>query len=204
MVPDSALKRCRECQRLLPFGDFYERGTGHMGVCKECARSRSKAYYASHREQSRLYYMAHREQVMARSNAYYAQNRERILSRAKGDKAFVERARANHKRWRDAHSEKMRAKNKAHRVRQRQQVRQTTYELVDPVEVFEKAKWRCRLCGCKIPRDLRGGIEPNAPTIDHIVPLSLGGPHTRANLQCLCRRCNMAKSDMYQGQLRFA
>jgi 5-methylcytosine-specific restriction endonuclease McrA len=31
-------------------------------------------------------------------------------------------------------------------------------------------------------------------TVDHIVPLALGGGNHRANLQCLCERCNKSKN----------
>lgn len=31
--------------------------------------------------------------------------------------------------------------------------------------------------------------------LDHIVPISKGGPHTYSNTQCLCRDCNLKKSD---------
>ena len=43
----------------------------------------------------------------------------------------------------------------------------------------------CKLCGHAIPFDLMHG--------DHIVPWSLGGPTTIANLQALCGSCNLRK-----------
>lgn len=33
------------------------------------------------------------------------------------------------------------------------------------------------------------------PTMDHVVPLSQGGPHDKSNLQPLCHLCNSLKSD---------
>mgnify|MGYP001967735241 CR=1 FL=1 len=53
--------------------------------------------------------------------------------------------------------------------------------------------WVCQACGRSTPRSLRGTIDPCAPEIDHITPLSKGGPHTANNVQLLCRRCNGAK-----------
>jgi len=69
------------------------------------------------------------------------------------------------------------------------------YENVNPVFVFERDGWRCQICGKKTPRRNRGTRYPNAPEIDHRIPLSLGGPHTYKNVQCACRRCNIEKSN---------
>lgn len=63
-------------------------------------------------------------------------------------------------------------------------------ETVSPIKVFERDGWRCKLCGIETPRALRGLPVHNAPELDHVVPLSKGGPHTYANTQCLCRSCN--------------
>lgn len=70
----------------------------------------------------------------------------------------------------------------------------------NPVEVLQRDGWRCRLCGIKTPQRLRGSTEPNAPELDHIVPLSQGGSHTKQNTQCTCRRCNAAKGSKPLGQ----
>ena len=73
-------------------------------------------------------------------------------------------------------------------------------EVVDPMVVFGRDGWRCKLCGCKTPRRLRGTTDDRAPELDHVVPLSLGGSHSYANTQCLCRRCNQAKGATIAGQ----
>lgn len=74
-------------------------------------------------------------------------------------------------------------------------------ESIDPLRVFERDGWRCHLCGCRTPRRLRGSCEPNAPELDHVVPLALGGTHTWANVACSCRACNNAKGAKALGQL---
>lgn len=66
-----------------------------------------------------------------------------------------------------------------------------SYEAVDPFVVFERDSWTCQICHCSTPPDLRGHMTaPNAPTLDHIVPLRAGGPHTYANTRCACHSCN--------------
>lgn len=72
---------------------------------------------------------------------------------------------------------------------------------IDPIRVFERDKWRCHLCGCRTPKRLRGSYEPNAPELDHIIPLAAGGSHTWGNVACSCRQCNIAKSDQPMGQI---
>lgn len=74
-----------------------------------------------------------------------------------------------------------------------------------PEAVFRRDRWACQLCGKRTPRRLVGSnADPNAPTVDHIVPIAHGGGHTWDNVQCLCRRCNIAKSATVKGQLRLA
>lgn len=68
-------------------------------------------------------------------------------------------------------------------------------ERFNELEVLARDGWRCCLCGIETPRELRGTFDPRAPEIDHIIPVSRGGPHTRRNTQCACRRCNLLKGD---------
>lgn len=69
------------------------------------------------------------------------------------------------------------------------------------LRIFERDKWRCRLCGRKTPMKLRGTYEDAAPELDHVIPLSKGGGHVQENVQCTCRRCNLGKGDRPMGQL---
>lgn len=74
------------------------------------------------------------------------------------------------------------------------------YESVDKIKVFNRDKWHCKQCGCSTPQSLKGSYKDNAPELDHIIPLSKGGPHTYSNTQLLCRSCNLNKSDKLIGQ----
>lgn len=76
-----------------------------------------------------------------------------------------------------------------------------TVESVNPFMVFKRDGWRCKLCGCKAPKRLRGTADDRAPELDHVVPLALGGEHSYANTQCLCRKCNQAKGATVAGQM---
>ena len=71
---------------------------------------------------------------------------------------------------------------------------------VDPIRVFDRDDWACQICGIDTPRELRGSFEPQAPELDHIIPLSKGGEHSYRNTQCTCRQCNGAKGSRLPDQ----
>ena len=54
------------------------------------------------------------------------------------------------------------------------------------IEIFVRDNWRCGYCGERVDRT-------NA-TLDHIVPQSMGGTHSRHNLRTACLMCNSIKS----------
>lgn len=65
--------------------------------------------------------------------------------------------------------------------------------------IFERDGWRCQLCGKMTRKDqarLMGGKDyyPDAPTIDHMVPVSKGGTNDESNLQTAHWSCNSIKS----------
>lgn len=73
------------------------------------------------------------------------------------------------------------------------------YEKVDRVEVFERDGWVCQLCGDPVDREATTRTAMSA-TLDHIIPVSRGGPHTMGNLQCAHFRCNLRKANHHPGE----
>lgn len=72
-------------------------------------------------------------------------------------------------------------------------------ETVIDIKVFERDKWRCKMCGCKVQKkDVNAG---NAAELDHIIPIAKQGIETYSNVQTLCRNCNQSKRDKLVGQL---
>lgn len=58
--------------------------------------------------------------------------------------------------------------------------------------VFERDKWTCHLCDRTVART-KSVPHPRAATIDHLIPLALGGTHTLANVATACFECNTRK-----------
>lgn len=79
------------------------------------------------------------------------------------------------------------------------------YEPIRTRAILDRDGWRCQICGCELlPRWTKlNNTEtphPRSPTIDHIVPLSLGGDgpgHRPDNVQAACWQCNNKKSDSF-------
>ena len=90
----------------------------------------------------------------------------------------------------------------AYRKARKLRLRGVKVDNVNPIDVLDRDKWTCQLCGAKTPKRLRGTYDDRAPEVDHIVPLAQGGDHSYRNVQCACRRCNLAKSGVAQGQMR--
>jgi 5-methylcytosine-specific restriction endonuclease McrA len=61
------------------------------------------------------------------------------------------------------------------------------------LDIFERDGWRCQLCRRPVKRAATVP-HPLAPTIDHVIPLALGGPDAPENVQCACFECNTHKS----------
>lgn len=54
---------------------------------------------------------------------------------------------------------------------------------------------RCFYCRMWISLRLRDSLDPNSATVDHFIPLALGGRDTIANVVLACPRCNTKKGD---------
>lgn len=67
------------------------------------------------------------------------------------------------------------------------------YEPVNRLAVYKRDKYRCYVCGCRV-RESKTRAKDMA-TLDHIIPLSRGGPHTYDNVKTCCSACNSSKSD---------
>ena len=66
------------------------------------------------------------------------------------------------------------------------------YETVKPGEVFDRDGWMCQLCHEPIDRTAQAP-HPLSASLDHVIPMARGGPHTYGNVQAAHFRCNSLK-----------
>ena len=96
------------------------------------------------------------------------------------------------------------AQRRAGRTQRRARERALPRESIDPLAVFARDGWCCRLCGRSTPPNERGTYADEAPELDHIVPLARGGHHVWSNVQCACRQCNNVKGMRLEYELEAA
>ena len=179
--------------------------------------AKAKAKYQKNRDsilaQKKEYTKRTRDWRKAYLKKYYAENKERILASAakarqgkEGELAAWQREyrKANPEMMRERHREyyqkdrekklkqksewgktpegriKQKAKNQTRRARKNSVV--STLNASDLRDIRDKAKGRCFYCREKRPLAL-----------DHIIPISKGGPHSRDNVVMACRSCNSTK-----------
>jgi hypothetical protein len=156
----------------------------------ERSRQRIAANREGMREYWRRWYMENREEINARRRQRHRANpeRERERNRLWYATHCQEKLRKRAE-WGRANPEKTKKNVQLRRARRRG----TTVETFLHAEIFERDSWHCRTCGHEtLHRWERFNIW--SPELDHIVPLSCGGPHTKANTQLLCALCNRRKS----------
>jgi len=140
--------------------------------CSKCKQVKPVSEFYEDRQQSdgHVYSCKACQKVhdAAYNKEYYKEHREETRARQKEYRQTAEGKAVCHK-----------AESK-HRARKRG----ATVGPVDVAAVYELSGHACIYCGAT--KDL---------TLDHIVPLSRGGPHCQENLVVACRSCNSSKGD---------
>jgi 5-methylcytosine-specific restriction endonuclease McrA len=132
---------------------------------------------------------AQRERVRHNSLKRYYANRAQILAdereRRKRDPEFAERKNHRAREWRKANPDQARENDRRHLANYRAQLANVYVEDVEPLVVLERDDNRCGICG--------GDVDPFNFHVDHVIPVSLGGEHSYANVQAAHPLCNQKK-----------
>mgnify|MGYP001581698650 CR=1 FL=1 len=133
------------------------------------------ASHIRHRDErnaiSREKYRSHREERNTQSKAYYRSHRSAILLQVKD--------------WRDRNREMSRASNRKAWHKRRAILRGLPMEEIDIKALIVRDRGLCGIC--------HKSIRPGSETIDHIIPVSLHGPHIQTNLQIAHGSCNKSR-----------
>lgn len=151
-----------------------------MAQTKEEKATYMRAYRIEHKEEiaayMRIYYSEHKDGMTAYAHTYDATHKKE--RRGYLDEHQEER-RALLRAYREAHRA-----NFAERRRRRDALKRGAGRSgpIDIVAIKQRDRMLCCICGKRVAdKDF---------SLDHTIPLSLGGPHTQENLRVAHRRCN--------------
>jgi 5-methylcytosine-specific restriction endonuclease McrA len=146
-------------------------------------QERRKANIELRAETQRRWYEANAEQITARARARYAENPEREYARTK--------------KWREKNPERAaELQRRGQRVR-RVQMQNAASEFYTEAQVLDLYGVLCYLCGDEI--DLVAPRRTGVPGwelglhIEHVVPITAGGPDTLDNVRPSHGKCNLKK-----------
>lgn len=107
-------------------------------------------------------------------------------------------ARARHlvmtRSWIRANPERRRESCRRKDYRRRTRLLKAGIEHFNVRDIYMRDRWKCGICLKKINPRFRSP-HPMSPSIDHVIPVSEGGPHTRANCRAAHRGCNSRRSN---------
>ncbi|MGW2010857.1 HNH endonuclease [Streptomyces nigrescens] len=114
---------------------------------------------------------------------------------AEREREYEKRRREERPHWRTLHPERA----AEYDARRRATVALArTGEAFAPRDVHERDQWTCQLCRLPVDPELAWPHSMSA-SVDHIIPLSRGGEHSMANVQCAHLGCNSRKGDRLLG-----
>lgn len=204
MTPARTCARCGTTPDHVEFAREKRAPDGLASYCRPCSRERKREQYAksteAHNARTRAYYEANKAAVLAQQEQYRAENADRISAYDRERQHRSERIEQRQAR-RVAHRDEINARQRewwrnhpSELVRRFAQVRLRRHgfadladsaELVDVDALYARYDGLCAICGEPLAReDL---------TIDHIKPVSLGGPHVESNCQPAHLACNQSK-----------
>ena len=204
-------KICVKCQETKPLSAFHRDKNSkdcRVNVCKGCRVDVSKNYYQKNTDKISEYHRKRHKDTYDERKPYFQEyqktHSKEIVDRvAKWQKSNPKKVKGYRDKYCENNIEKLKIfYQKKNHVR-RALIRNVTIEDFNPSEVFERDNYICQLCGIKTLPNLKSQYHSKRPELDHIIPLSKGGEHSKRNTQCLCRKCNMEKSNTGVGdQLR--
>jgi 5-methylcytosine-specific restriction endonuclease McrA len=165
---------CKKCGKSKPLNEFSKNKTKPDGLqsnCKSCNMAMCLDWEKRNPDKKsakdKRYLQAHPDKRRAKRHRHYLKYAEKIIKRVV--------------QWYTDHPEKQEAKNRNRHIKTRGgagKVSAAEWEMI--LRRFENK--------CVIP-----GCERTDLTVDHIVPLALGGTHTVDNIQPMCRHHNCSK-----------
>lgn len=210
-------KACTKCGEVKLFTEYHKTAAapdGHSYFCKTCKRTVDAKYCEENRKARRVadrkYYADNREREILRNKKYNAEHREVVATyqreyRKKNIEAISAKQREHREKNKEAisvyhreYSKKNRHRYNEHKRRRRARILGNGVEVYTELQVLETYGTDCHICNGPVdmsaPRGIgRGAGWENGLHIDHVIPISKGGPDTLSNVRPSHSSCNLSK-----------
>lgn len=212
--PDTGrrMKQCAQCDLELPIAEFGFANERIKSNCRECDRKNRREIYWGNPEHgralARAHYREHREECRERHQKWIAAhpeyrkqyqraNRVRIAANARARRASWSpekraaiyrhnRGLESRKVWEERNADRTRTQRAEKEQRRRARIRNSPFVgRVNRDKIIARDRSTCYLCGFV--------LSMQEIMLDHVIPLSRGGPHIESNLRVCCRSCNSRK-----------
>jgi 5-methylcytosine-specific restriction endonuclease McrA len=176
-------KCCRTCLQVKPISNFHKKLDSQSLHCKDCANAKRRLNYVDNRELELIRaatYRANNPELMRQKRLAWkrANSQKNVASVVAYQRRNPEKRAKATKKYREANKDRY---NVWSQQRQAKLKNCKTYQ-VSNKEINRLYSSACVSCG-----------KNKDQTIDHIIPIDLGGSHGIGNLQTLCLSCNSSK-----------
>lgn len=162
----------------------------HMKECRKCHVRKFIEAFANDTKAPDGKYRWCKDCSRASNQAWYQANKASVVARVKQsrtDPVVYKAQLESNKRWRESHPEQANEHSKRSQARAKGAVlADLTHEEWE--DLLRAANNSCTYCRKKF-------TPSETPQQDHVVPLSRGGQHTKANVVPACRSCNRTKGN---------
>lgn len=202
-------KVCRSCKENKS-SDFFSKDKfskdGLWHTCKNCHKKNRRIYLETHKketsERNKKWRQSNLEKARQSSKEWFKKNRKRMNELTRNwrennkekfkemvnnwEKENIDKRTEQRKNWKLRNKDKIREINRNQRNKRRTIYKEGNVTTKWLLELKEKTKY-CSLCGEKL-NDIQ--YHPQQYNLEHIIPLKIGGKHSKDNIRFTCARCN--------------
>ena len=170
--------KCKACNK------FFASKSSIIKFCPQCRES----------GKMQMHYYAQSGKHQRKTRAGVCKECGEVFVNKYGDKRRVYCSDECHKKAYKK-TESYKAQTKRRNRRRRARMAGANSIPYNDIDIFNRDAWICQICGTLVDKNTRHP-HPLSPTIDHIIPLSKGGPDEPGNVQLAHFICNSRKRDV--------
>lgn len=187
---------------------YHEKNKEEYNSKRKKAYQENPEHAEKARQVSRNYFNRNPELIKARQEHQNKVKKEKYVNNPEYREKAKARVKATREKYKKENPELLKQKERIARQKAKEngtsrtnaanyraRKRKAFIETVSFKKLYERDKGVCHICKGKTTTEYVDGGQPsNYATIDHVIPLVMGGLHCYENTKIACKSCNSAKS----------